>query len=77
MEQAAHQRGAKTRAHLASKESILLCIRLGVHIIDHGDGLDEECFVPLVESGTFLTPSLLFPKEMMKVMALPAFHLAL
>ena len=67
--EAAHQRGAKTRAHLASKESILLCVKLGVHIIDHGDGLDQECFGPLVESGTFLTPSLLFPKEMMMVMA--------
>ncbi len=71
--EAAHQRGAKTRAHLASKESILLCIKLGVHIIDHGDGLDQECFGPLVESGTFLTPSLLFPKEMMTVMAGHAF----
>jgi imidazolonepropionase-like amidohydrolase len=70
---AANERGAKTRAHLASKASILLCVRLGVHIVDHGDGLDEECFAPLIESGTFLTPSLLFPKEMMAIMPGHAF----
>ena len=70
---AAHQRGAKARAHLASKESILLSVKLGVHIVDHGDGLDEECFAPLIDSNTFLTPSLLFPKEMMAVMPGHAF----
>ncbi|MGE3692320.1 MAG: amidohydrolase family protein [Novosphingobium sp.] len=65
---AAHQRGAKTRAHIASKESILLCAKLGVHIADHGDGLDDECFAPLIGSNTYVTPSLLFPKEMMAAM---------
>lgn len=71
--EAAHQRGAKTRAHIASKDSILMCIRLGVHIADHADGLDEECFGPMIDSGMFVTPSLLFPKEMMTVMAGHAF----
>jgi imidazolonepropionase-like amidohydrolase len=66
---AARQRGAKTRAHLASKAAILLSIEHGIHIVDHGDGMDDECIDRLVESGTFLTPSLLFPREMMQAMA--------
>ncbi len=66
---AAHQRGAKTRAHLASKAAILQSIEYGIHIVDHGDGMDDECIERLIETGTFLTPSLLFPKEMMKAMA--------
>ena len=70
---AAHQRGAKARAHLASKAAILLSIRHHIHIVDHGDGMDGECIERLVESGTFLTPSLLFPKEMMQAMAGHAF----
>lgn len=44
-------------------------MELGVHIVDHGDGLNDLCIDKLVESGTFLTPSLLFPKEVMKIMA--------
>jgi imidazolonepropionase-like amidohydrolase len=67
--QAAHQRGAKTRAHLASKAAILMSIRHHIHIVDHGDGMDAECIEKLAQTGTFLTPSLLFPKEMMQAMA--------
>jgi imidazolonepropionase-like amidohydrolase len=67
--EAAHDRGCKIRAHIASAEATLLAIRLGVHIVDHGDGLDDQCIERLVETGTFLTPSLLFPTEIMQVMA--------
>lgn len=67
--QAAHERGVKVRGHIASAEAILLAIRLGVHIVDHGDGLNEECIERLVQTGTFLAPSMLFPKTMMDLMA--------
>jgi imidazolonepropionase-like amidohydrolase len=67
--EAARDRGCKTRAHIASAEATLLAIQLGVHIVDHGDGLDDECIDRLVSSGTFLTPSLLFPQEVMRTMA--------
>jgi imidazolonepropionase-like amidohydrolase len=67
--EAARDHGARTRAHIASAEATLLAIELGVHIVDHGDGLDDACIERLVETGTFLTPSLLFPREMMTVMA--------
>ncbi|MBV1690657.1 amidohydrolase family protein [Novosphingobium sp. G106] len=65
----ARDRGCKVRAHIASAEATLLAVKLGVHIVDHGDGLNDLCLEKLVESGTFLTPSLLFPKEVMKIMA--------
>lgn len=65
--QAANERGIKTRAHVASKEAALFCIDAGVHIIDHGDGFDEECIERIVAKGAYLTPSLYFPWRMMQI----------
>lgn len=65
--QAANERGIKTRAHVASKEAALFCIDAGVHIIDHGDGFDEECIERIVDKGAYLTPSLYFPWRMMQI----------
>lgn len=67
--EAAHERKAKTRAHIANRNSILHALDLGVHIIDHGDGFDEACIERILEKGAYLTPSMFFPKVMM--MALP------
>jgi len=67
--EAARERGAWTRGHIASAEATLLAIDLGVRIVDHGDGLNEECIDRLVETGTFLAPSMLFPKFVMQAMA--------
>ena len=63
----ATERGVKTRAHVSNRDATLLCIELGVHIIDHGDGFDEECIDRILARGAFLTPSLLFPKRMMQI----------
>jgi imidazolonepropionase-like amidohydrolase len=57
---AAHERGAKVRAHVADKEMILECIELGVDILDHGDEIDEECIEKMVAAGTFWVPSLVY-----------------
>lgn len=65
----ADARGAKVRAHLANRDAILCAIELGVHIVDHGDGFDDACIEAAVKKGTFLAPSLLFPKVMMQVAA--------
>ena len=67
--QAAHERGVWARGHIASAEATLLAIDLGLRIVDHGDGLDERCIERLVETGTFLAPSMLFPKFVMEAMA--------
>lgn len=56
--EAAHGLGARVRAHVASKRAILRCLELGVDVIDHGDGLDDECIQALVETGAFLLPSM-------------------
>ncbi len=58
---AAHERGVKIRAHLANKPAILFAVEQGIDLVDHGDGLDEECIQAMVERGTFLAPSCFFP----------------
>jgi imidazolonepropionase-like amidohydrolase len=63
----ATERGIKTRAHVANRDAVLFCIDTGVHIIDHGDGLDDRCIERLLETGAFLAPSLWFPKRMMTI----------
>jgi len=56
----AHERGAKVRAHVASREMILECIELGVDVVDHGDEIDDEIIEKMVEAGTFWVPSLTY-----------------
>jgi len=58
--EAAHERGAKVRAHVTDKAMILECIDLGVDIIDHGDEIDDECIERMVEAGTFWVPSMVY-----------------
>ncbi len=63
----ATERGIKTRAHVANRDAVLLCLKEGVHIIDHGDGFDEKCIDRILERGAYLTPSLFFPKRLMQI----------
>lgn len=63
----ADARGIKTRAHVSSRDATLLCIDTGVHIIDHGDGFDDECIDRILAKEAFLTPSLYFLKRMMEI----------
>jgi imidazolonepropionase-like amidohydrolase len=58
----AHSRGALVRAHIANKRAILMAVELGMDIIDHADGMDEECIAALVENGTFVVPSIRLPE---------------
>lgn len=64
---AAHERGAKARAHVADKEMILECIELGVDIIDHGDEIDDECVERMVAAGTFWVPSLVYLWSLLEI----------
>jgi imidazolonepropionase-like amidohydrolase len=57
---AAHERGARVRAHVAHKEMVLECIELGVDIVDHGDEVDEECITAMAAAGTYWVPSLIY-----------------
>lgn len=63
----AHSRGARIRAHIANKKGLLDCVRLGIDIVDHGDGLDQECIDRMLEKDVFLVPSIRYPYEACKI----------
>jgi imidazolonepropionase-like amidohydrolase len=65
--QAAHHRGAKVRAHAATREMIRECVELGVDIIDHGDEIDAEIIATMAEKGTFWVPSQVYPSCMLQL----------
>jgi imidazolonepropionase-like amidohydrolase len=65
---AAHDRGVKVRAHIANRDAVLAAIDLAIHIVDHGDGFDDECIERSLRRGTFLAPSLLYPKVVIAAM---------
>jgi imidazolonepropionase-like amidohydrolase len=56
--EAAHRLGKRARAHVASKAGIMMCVEAGVDVIDHGDGMDDECLKALVECGMIWVPSI-------------------
>ena len=58
----AHSRDVLIRGHIVNKPAIMMAIELGIDIIDHCDDMDDEVIAALVESGTFVVPSLHFPK---------------
>jgi imidazolonepropionase-like amidohydrolase len=66
--EAAHQRGALVRGHIANRAAIHLALDAGIDVVDHGDGLDEAAVERMVETGTFLVPSQLFPKRFAALM---------
>jgi len=66
--EAAHLRGAKVRGHIANREAILMALDLDIDVIDHGDGMDDECIERIVESGTPVAPSMMFPSRFLQSM---------
>ena len=70
---AAHQRGARVRAHLAGAGPILAAIAAGVDVIDHGDGAggSSQCIDALLANDRFLVPSMLYPHRVCEVAAGP------
>jgi len=54
----AHGSGRLVRGHVASREGILAALDAGLDVIDHGDGLDDDCIARMLELGTFLVPTL-------------------
>ncbi len=66
--EAAHQRGARVRGHIANKEALLMALDLGIDIVDHGDGMDEECIERLLATDTPVVPSMLFPARLLAAM---------
>jgi imidazolonepropionase-like amidohydrolase len=66
--EAAHMRGVKVRGHIANREAILMGLDLGIDVIDHGDGMDDECIERMVATGTPVAPSMLFPSRFLASM---------
>jgi imidazolonepropionase-like amidohydrolase len=66
--EAAHQRGALVRGHIANREAIHMALDAGIDVVDHGDGLDNAAIERMAELGTFLVPSQLFPKRFAEMM---------
>ena len=45
-----------------------MALDAGIDVVDHGDGLDEAAIERMVELGTFLVPSQLFPARFAEMM---------
>ncbi|HXY27346.1 MAG TPA: amidohydrolase family protein, partial [Acidimicrobiales bacterium] len=66
--EAAHERGALVRGHIANRAALSMALDAGIDVVDHGDGLDEAAIERMVELGTFLVPSQLFPARFAEMM---------
>jgi imidazolonepropionase-like amidohydrolase len=66
--EAAHQRGALVRGHIANREALHMALDAGIDVVDHGDGLDDAAIERMVEAGTYLVPSQLFPARFAEMM---------
>jgi imidazolonepropionase-like amidohydrolase len=64
----AHDRGVLIRGHIANKQALLDAVAYGIDIVDHGDGIDDECIDAMVAAGTALVPSQLFPVKLHELM---------
>ena len=64
----AHSRGALARAHIVGKGPIMVAIELDIDIIDHCDDMDDEVIAALVETDTFVAPSVYYPKVVAALM---------
>jgi imidazolonepropionase-like amidohydrolase len=50
------------RCHVTAAEGIKKCLRAGVDVFDHADGMDTECIEGFVRDGRFVCPSLYLTK---------------
>ncbi len=66
--EAAHQRGALVRGHIANRDALHMALDAGIDVVDHGDGMDAAAIERMVELGTFLVPSQLFPVRFAELM---------
>jgi len=64
--EAAHERGAKVRGHIANRDAIAMALDCGIDVIDHGDGMDDECMARIVDAQTAVAPSMFFPYQLWK-----------
>jgi imidazolonepropionase-like amidohydrolase len=56
--QGAHDKGKLVRAHVVTKTAIMACLKAGVDVLDHADGIDDESCELIAKQGVFILPSL-------------------
>jgi imidazolonepropionase-like amidohydrolase len=66
--EAAHERGALVRGHIANRDALHMALDAAIDVVDHGDGLDQAAIGRMVDQGTFLVPSQLFPARFAEMM---------
>lgn len=59
VQEAAYRGGRKVMAHAIGTEGIKNAVRAGVHSIEHGHLLDDECVELMVKRGTYLVPTMM------------------
>jgi imidazolonepropionase-like amidohydrolase len=67
VEEAKFRRGLKVMAHAQGAEGIKNAIRAGIHSIEHGIFLDDECIELMLKHGTYLVPTLLAPVAVLEL----------
>jgi imidazolonepropionase-like amidohydrolase len=67
VEEAKFRRGIKVMAHAQGAEGIKNAIKAGIHSIEHGIYLDDECIELMLKHGTYLVPTLLAPVAVLEL----------
>ncbi|MED3572004.1 amidohydrolase family protein [Cytobacillus praedii] len=67
VEEAQFRRGLKVMAHAQGAEGIKNAIKAGIHSIEHGIYLDDECIELMLKHGTYLVPTLLAPVAVLEL----------
>jgi imidazolonepropionase-like amidohydrolase len=67
VEEARFRRGLKVMAHAQGAEGIKNAIKAGIHSIEHGIYLDDECIELMLKHGTYLVPTLLAPVSVLEL----------
>jgi imidazolonepropionase-like amidohydrolase len=63
----AHELGKKVRAHVATRDGILACARVGVDVIYYADRIDAECIDAILQAGSVVVPSMLWSFRFLEV----------
>ena len=61
VQEATYRRGIKVMSHAQGTEGVKNAIRAGIHSIEHGIYLDDECLELMLQHDTYLVPTLLAP----------------
>ncbi|WP_096439017.1 metal-dependent hydrolase family protein [Alteribacter populi] len=67
VEEGKFRKGVKVMAHAQGAEGIKNAVKAGIHSIEHGIFIDDEVAELMVESGTYLVPTLLAPVSVLEM----------